>query len=247
MKNKIKFLLQNILGFKNYLFLFSLFTIRKALSRRYEPGFSLFVDRIRNGGIVLDVGANIGITAIPIALNHKSMKVHAFEPIAENFATLQKVVSFHKAGNVSTFNIALGNKSGQLRMIMPLKGKARQQGLSKVYVEGSTEKGIIYDVPVKRLDDLYPEEEISAIKIDVENFEYEVLSGAVNLIRRCHPMVYCELWNNDKRQMVFELFQTEGYSIYIFDAESNSLVPLKDKTTPECNFFLLPEEKKPGF
>lgn len=241
MKNTIKFLMQKLLGFRNYLYLFSLYTIRKALSKQYEPGFFHFIELIPYKGIILDIGANVGITCIPLAKAKKTSVVHAYEPILENFQTLEKAVIFYKSRNVTLFNFALGDQEGKLNMIMPIRGKARQQGLSKVYIENSNETGIKYEVTVKRLDDLYPDDNISAIKIDVENFEYEVLLGAVNLIKRCKPIIYCELWNNEKRFKVFNMLKKLNYTAHLFDNTTKSLIPLNDTTISiDCNFILLP-------
>lgn len=50
-------------------------------------------------------------------------------------------------------------------MIMPIRGNSKMQGLSKAFVEGSNEKGILYDISINRLDDIYPSEtNIKAIK-----------------------------------------------------------------------------------
>ncbi|MET3115766.1 hypothetical protein AAKU52_003523 [Pedobacter sp. CG_S7] len=56
-------------------------------------------------------------------------------------------------------------KKGSSKMIMPIRGNSKMQGLSKAFVEGSNEKGILYDISINRLDDIYPSEtNIKAIK-----------------------------------------------------------------------------------
>lgn len=241
MKNTIKSILQKVFGFKNYLTVFSLYCIRRALKGVYEREFAFFVKMIPDKGIILDIGANIGITAVPLAIRKKGAVVHAYEPIAENFAALSRVTSIYKLENIRLLNLALGQSTGVLKMIMPLQGNAKQQGLSKMYEAGSTEKGKIYDVQVVRLDDRYTDkDQISAIKIDVENFEYEVLKGAGALLNRCKPMVYCELWNNDKRRLVLELMQQQhGYRIYVFDEEKELLNEVQASYAGEVNNFFL--------
>lgn len=241
MKNFIRHILQRSLGFKNYLFFFSLYSIRTIESGNYEPEFIKFIRMIKKRGIILDIGANIGITAAPLSKNAPHAEIHAYEPIAENFSTLSKVAGFLKLKNIKLFNLALGNHEGTLKMIMPLLGNSRMQGLSKAYAEGSDEKGFLYDVPLKRLDDLYPvETEINAIKLDVENFELEVLKGGKKLLERNKPMIYCELWDNENRVLVFELVKSIGYDIYVFDPATDHLEPLESaKAIPGNNFFFI--------
>ncbi|OJV12703.1 MAG: hypothetical protein BGO21_02870 [Dyadobacter sp. 50-39] len=239
MKNFIRAVLQRLLSFPNYLFIFSLYSIRNFESGKYEREFLHFIKIIKKEGKVLDIGANIGITVAPLAKHVVDGEVHAFEPISENFAALKRVIRYLKLQNVKAFNIALGSQEGTLKMIMPSHGNSRMQGLSKAFEEGSDEKGTIYQVQLKRLDDLYPDEiDITAIKIDVENYELEVLKGAKNLLERNKPTIYCELWDNEVRYSVFDLVRSIGYEIYIFDNNSDSLVPvIANSKVSGNNFF----------
>ncbi|CAG5068641.1 hypothetical protein DYBT9623_01373 [Dyadobacter sp. CECT 9623] len=242
MKNFIRYLLQKTLSFKNYLFLFSLYSIRTIEAGKYEREFLHFIKIIKGNGIILDIGANIGITAAPLAKHHPGAQIHAFEPISENFSALQRVVNYLKLNNVKLFNIALGSEDGNLKMIMPVRGNSRMQGLSKAYEEGAGEKGVIYDVPLKKLDHIYPfETNITAIKIDVENFELEVLRGSVEVLKRNKPTIYAELWENDNRTKVFELLKNIGYNSFTFDLQSETLQPVTIREgLPAGNFFFIP-------
>jgi FkbM family methyltransferase len=241
MKDLIRNLLQKLLGFKNYLYYFSLYSIFRIERGKYERSFLHFVKLINNKGIVLDIGANIGITATSLARHLPQTEVHAIEPIAENFGNLERIKEHFKLSNVKLLNVALGNQHGMLKMIMPIRGESKMQGLSKVFVAGSTEKGIIYDVPVNRLDDLYPTEtNIAAIKIDVENFEFEVLKGGLELLKRNMPPIYCELWDNEIRTSVFELLANIGYTAYAYDEHRDYLIPIMAGTqVDDNNFFFL--------
>ena len=239
MKKLLRNLFQKLFGFKNYLFIFSLYSIRKFEKGNYEREFLHFVEIAKNDGIVLDIGANIGITAVPLAKQLNRALIHAYEPITENFHTLTKVTKYLKLSNIELFNLALGSSRGELKMIMPVLDNARMQGLSKAYIEGSGEKGVVYTVPLSKLDDIYRDEaNITAIKIDVENFEYEVLKGSIELLKRNKPIIYCELWDNENRILVFELLNSIGYDKYIYDDKLNALKPLiKTKNENSSNNF----------
>jgi FkbM family methyltransferase len=242
MKSYLRFFLQKVFGFHTYLYYFSMYSIRRVLKGKYEKGFLYFVDQIPNQGIILDIGANIGITAVPIAKKLPNAEIHAFEPIEENFDALSRVINTWKAHNVKLFKVALGDKSGNLKMIMPMNGKVKMQGLSKIYEESTNEKGIIYEVPITQLDTIYNKEKnIKAIKIDVENFELEVLIGEKQLLVDNKPLIYCELWNNEKRLMLVDYLSSLGYSCYIFN--NNKLEPVA--VPNECNdtnFFFIHKE-----
>lgn len=227
------------MGFDNYLLLFSLFKTRQSLKGKYEKGFHYFTTLIPEQGLILDIGANIGITAIPLARLRKEQIVFAFEPILENFRTLKRVASFYKVRNIKMFQTALGSSEGSLRMVMPISSNAKLQGLSKVCEMTATDPGVYYDVSVKRVDDLVDGNEVvSAIKIDVENYEYEVLMGATNTLKKNKPIVYCELWDNQKRQKVFDLMKSIGYDIFLFAENTNSLNQINEQYTGGSNNFL---------
>lgn len=84
-KRSMQALLQNSLGFQRYLYLlarFNLFTMR--YSRR-ERDFMLFMSMLPNDGIVLDIGANIGVMTVPLGKKCSHGKIYAFEPVPENY------------------------------------------------------------------------------------------------------------------------------------------------------------------
>ena len=241
MKNFVRGTLQKTFSFEIYLFLFSLYSIKTAVFGNYEKEFLHFIKIIKKDGIILDIGANIGITAAPLGKSFPKSKIHAYEPIPENFSTLVKVVNYLKIPNIKFFNMALGSEEGSLKMIMPIRGNSKMQGLSKAHKPGSNEEGVLYEVPLKTLDELYPDQTgITAIKIDVENFEFEVLRGGKKLLERNMPMIYCELWDNENRTNVFDLLTSLGYKTYIYTGESATLeqVDLRKKV-PGSNFFFL--------
>lgn len=242
MRKQLKALLQKIFGFNNYLLAYSLYSIRKSLHGKYEEEFDYFIQLIPATGIILDIGANIGITAVALSKFKKAAEVHAFEPIIENFRTLQKVSSIYKISGLKLYNLALGNNNGMLKMILPVINHARQQGLSRVYDESEDVNGKVYNVPVKRLDDLYPgTSSIIAIKIDVENYELEVLQGAIHILEVCRPVIFCELWRNEKRYMVFDFLEKCHYGRYLYNKQTKALEKIQGKVPDSIyNFFFLP-------
>lgn len=238
-KNFIRTVCQKIVGYKNYLFLFSLFTIRRIKSGGHEQEFTFFMSLLPNEGTILDIGANIGIMTVSLARKFPGAKVIAFEPIPNNIEALEKVVSHYKLNNVTVIKTALGEQSGELKMILPVVGNSKMQGLSHVVEDETTgEKGTLYTVPVQKLDDLgalQAASRITGIKIDVENFEYYVLKGGEALLRKHMPVIYCELWDNDRRKLCMDYLTGLGYAIHIYDGKG--LVPFTGQ--PVINFFFI--------
>jgi len=239
-KRTVKLFLQKILGFDNYLFLFSIFTINRLRWNWHEKEFLHFITMIPEDGQVLDIGSNIGIMAVPLAKRVSRGKVYSFEPMPENIKALRRITSFYNLDNIDIFETALGEEKGELKMVMPVIDHVKMQGLSHV-VEGNSldEKGNFFSVPVQKLDDI-PQLQaipvISAIKIDVENFEYYVLKGGHELLKRHKPIIYCELWDNEKRKLTLDYLRKEfAYQVKIFDKDR--LVDYSGQ--PVTNFFLV--------
>ncbi|HEY4875839.1 MAG TPA: FkbM family methyltransferase [Puia sp.] len=220
MKKRIQNLLQKMLGFENYLYYFSRFMIFTARTFAYEMEFSKFIKLVPPGdNIILDIGANIGITSVVLAKKFPGSTIHAFEPIPPNISTVKRIIKHYKLKNVQLHETALGEKEGSLKMVVPVINNVRMQGLSHAYVEGNDEdwnKGDIYYMEMMKLDDviaLKGDKKIVAIKMDVENFEYHVLRGSIELLKKHKPVIYCELWNNEMRQLAISLLKDIGYTI----------------------------------
>jgi len=232
---------QKLIGFENYLFVFSLINIARIRSGRgFEKEFQYFTGLITGEGIILDIGANIGIMTVTLAKKCTQAKVYAFEPIPQNIRTLERVIKHYQLNNVQIFPIALGDKNEEIKMIMPEMQHSKMQGLSHV-LEASDqhEPGEIFSIRMETLDDvpaLQVIAKVSAIKIDVENFEYYVLKGGRELLIKHRPIVYCELWNDGRRSLCIEFMQRLGYKVKIY--QKGGLVDFTGQ--PAINFFFLP-------
>lgn len=224
-KDILRSLGQKLLGFDNYLFFFSVFNISRIQAGESEKEFCHFADMIAGDGAILDIGANIGITAVILAKKHPGATIYAFEPVPGNRKALERIARFYRLKNVNIFAQALGDENGEIAMKMPIHRGARMQGLSHVIESTVPEKGEVFITPIQRLDDI-PElaaiPKISAVKIDVENFEYFVLKGGEALLRKHQPLVFCELWNNERRRLCLAFMQQLGYSVKQFDGEELS-------------------------
>lgn len=243
MKDFFKKLLQALLGFSNYLYVFSLFKIVTLKADRKENDFFFFLKMIPDNGLILDIGANIGIMSVYLGKRKPGSLVHSFEPILENFRALQRIISFFGLKNVYLHQMALGNTNGTIKMVMPVINSVKMQGLSYVPEDQEARpEGVAYNVKLKRLDDV---EEINnsglpvrAIKIDVENYESQVLAGAEQMIRKFRPLIYCELWDNENREKCLAFMKDQNYSVKVLTG--SQLEEFNPEHHKSQNFFFLP-------
>ena len=245
MKNKAKYILHTLLGFRNYLFVFSLYKIYTLKKDRNEKDFFQFLKLIPENTIVLDIGANIGIMTVHLARTIKGITVYSFEPMPNNINALKRIINYFKLKNVKICELALGNTEGEVEMVMPVIANVRMQGLSHVVHHSITEfnEGEKFKVPLVMLDKMdelmNAGQRVSAIKIDVENYEYFVLDGARNLITKHKPIVYAELWENENREKCFALFNNLSYKTFV--VVDNTTIEYDRKKHVTQNFIFLPQ------
>lgn len=244
MKNTVKYIFHKLLGFKNYLFVFSLFKIYTLKRDRNEKDFFQFLSLIPADTAVLDIGANIGIMTVHLARSIKNTTVYCFEPMPNNIAAFKRIVNYFGLQNVKLLEVALGNTEGTVEMVMPVINSVRMQGLSHVVHSSIPEnnEGERFQVPLKMLDKLEilknSPQRISAIKIDVENFEYFVLDGARDILTKNKPIVYAELWDNENRTQCFGLFNELDYVTYVVN--HGELVKYEPAKHKKQNFIFMP-------
>jgi FkbM family methyltransferase len=134
---------------------------------------------LRAGDVVLDIGANIGLTSLTAATRvGASGKVFAIEPHPRIFKFLKGNVSINRVQNVHLYNLALGNSSGKVGF-----ADGRSDDHNSVLPAAAA-----LEVSMVRLDDLnFDRQPIALLKIDVEGYEKFVLEGAAATL----PLVEC--------------------------------------------------------
>lgn len=244
MKTLVKLILQRILGFKYYLYLFSIFIIRKLPWDKHEKDFIYFLKLIPNNGLVLDIGANIGVMSYYLSKKIKYGNVISFEPIPYNFNNLKRLIKKYNLDNIEPYQLALGNSNGEIEMIMPIHHSVKFHGLAHVKSKkhSDIEEGETIVVNMKKLDDVLKSrtQPITGIKIDVENYEFNVLSGAKEILQKNKPIIYCELWDNENRKNTIQLLRSLGYITKVLIR--NKLVEFVPEIHQTQNFFFLPEK-----
>jgi FkbM family methyltransferase len=176
---------------------------------------------IKEGDVVYDVGANIGITSLLFSkLVGVNGKVFAFEPVPANTKDLKSNVTLNNANNIivvekaisdgcrsEMFNLGVDNKSGSLLCF----GK---------------ESGESIPVEVTTLDELIKEgfSLPDFIKIDVEGSAGKVLEGFSQSIAECYPAFLIELHIPQEDGAVGKFLKEHGYRIYRLKRENSDKI-----------------------
>ena len=158
----------------------------------FEPHMvELFRCVAEGSKVILDVGANIGCTAI--LFGDMAEQVHAFEPSPTTFRYLQENVQANSVGNVQLHNLGLGAEAAVTTITFAPNNR------SGGFVSNQTSANadhLTEQIEIRTLDQVLDSMAPAApdfIKIDVEGFEGHVLRGAAATLQRHHPAVVLEL------------------------------------------------------
>jgi FkbM family methyltransferase len=136
------------------------------------------IELCNNRTLALDIGANVGLWSRDFVQSFKH--VIAFEPVAVFRECLEHNV---QGKNFEVQPIALGDQDTQGTMIITEDNSGHSHLDPATMGTGN--------VKVVRLDTLNFDD-VSYIKIDCEGYEYRILQGAEQTIRRCRPVVVIE-------------------------------------------------------
>jgi FkbM family methyltransferase len=160
------------------------------------------VANVREGSVVYDVGAHIGLITFGAArLAGNSGRVIAFEPDPDNVVRLREGCALnHLERRVRVVNSAVWSHGGSEEIgfrrgaSRRSRGGVEADGYQPVLADGPTVK-----VPVMTLDEFADSSGTAPglIKIDVEGGEYEVLRGGETLFARCRPLLLVEVHHRD--------------------------------------------------
>lgn len=178
--------------------------------------------------IALDIGANIGFHAVPLALTLKSLrgggKLYCFEPVPSNRARLEQNLELNGARDLCEIHeFGLSNAPGEAQITLreDFEFGSGTGNAALVIEDGLDAQFRTLPVSLKRLDDWVSERALSRldfIKIDVEGHEDLVFEGALETLRRFRPILLAEMNNSyfqrrkvDLDARMGDLFAPLGY------------------------------------
>jgi FkbM family methyltransferase len=135
----------------------------------YFDGVYVDVLNGRKDMVIMDIGANIGVTVqhfVPYA-----KKVYAVEPSSEHFEALKKNKEFNKWDNVEVFHAAFADKDGEMRLNYNPANRTSNSLTNDYGQGGETVKTFGFDsfMEQNKID------EVDFCKFDTENSEDMIL------------------------------------------------------------------------
>jgi FkbM family methyltransferase len=213
---------------------------------QYENDF-LFFKKIANQHqnlCIIDVGANIGQSAIGFANLFSSSNIFSFEANSD----LEGYLSFCRQmiGERFIYHMTgLSSASTKQTLYVPRRGKVH------IYGEASVDRNAFSDPEVEirigkyhvveteveliEFDSLFLKPDI--VKIDVQGHELSVLQGMQTTIDECSPIFLIE--RSPSQLEINKFLQEKGYKIFLPSKNNKILVPY-DSKLETINMFGIP-------
>jgi FkbM family methyltransferase len=180
----------------------------------FEAEIAVLLGLLRFPGLVIDVGANMGVHTVPLAkeLARQGRTMLSFEPQPVIFQQLCANLALNGLMNVRALPYACGSAPGVVTFSAPDYCQPGNFG----GISMSTQGGIsaVVTAPCHTLDEIVQEAQVALIKIDVEGFELEVLKGAKNLIARWQPAMFIENDRLEKSATLIQWLLDHDYQLY---------------------------------
>ena len=199
---------------------------------------------VNDGDCIFDVGANIGLYSLKLATTFNHLKIYAFEPLPDVYSILSMNLQIYSEKALCFCCALGANNEMQTINYYPaasvLSGisatVSENEGLIETYLDNkladSTElltaeqKSLLTEsrlqcesvqCQVRRISDYiadYSIDCINLLKIDVENFEWEVLQGVDPEHWRLIQQIVIEVHDHDNRlRRVLSFLEERGFSV----------------------------------
>jgi FkbM family methyltransferase len=207
--------------------------------------FALFPDR---DGLFLDVGANAGMSALSFRIYKRKNPILSIEP--NPYHTKDLKFAGRLVGGFSYLAAAAGDRPGVLTLHVPvyrgvpltteasldlgavLESPSLRSRLGN-RMDGKDFVVVETNVPVQRIDDMGLNPDF--VKLDVQGFEYAVLMGTLETLRRARPVLFVET----PTEATYDLMAEEGYHPTAYDVATRRLTDDLENAT---NIVFLPAE-----
>lgn len=192
-----------------------------AIGDGFEDHFSMLSARLlRPDDVVLDIGANIGITALVMSECVPDGHVHAFEAGPSVFSALKGNIERNRIDNISLYDLAIAETPGRVGFHdASAWGHISPGQPDEHFVRATTIDEIVAERRIAKID---------FIKLDIEGFEQAALKGGVRSIGAFQPLIYMEYnswcqvcWSRTNPLQFSEWLMANFQLFYVHDEGEN--------------------------
>lgn len=203
------------------------------LMNGYEDEVADFLAGLYSGGYILDIGANIGLVAIPLALRTEGARAGrrghlvAFEAMPSNYTALRANTLRNGLEDRITSH-CLGLGAGSARTFIEIEGgdgsRTGTANMLPPHLAGRGQQIEIVSLDALRSTARLPKP-VTLVKLDTDGYDLEILKGARTLLAEDRPLLFAELnavclgWHG----------QTLGDAVHFLDAHGYETWPCSSR------------------
>lgn len=179
----------------------------------------------RKDPLIIDCGANIGLSIIYFKTLYPECRIIAFEADGRIFDALQQNIESFGFNNVELHNKAVWTEESELQF--------QVEGSWGGRLVNAGEEGQIIKVEAVRLKDFLINQKVDLLKIDVEGAEYDILLDCADALSEVENLCFEYHSHAGQRQTLQELLeivQKSGFRYHIKEASTRNL-PFIDRVT----------------
>ena len=202
-------------------------TRTKAYITKEPDTLNWIANYISEGDNFYDIGSNTGLYSIYAVKKHvNKIKVFAFEPESQNFATLNRNIYLnHMSSAITSYCLAISNKEEQDKLY--IRNNLRSGEAIHGYKSAYDDQGNLFN-PVHiqgasslSLDDLcfkYTLDFPNHIKIDVDGQEYQIILGAKKTLLDIRLKSICieiteSINKNTETDQIYKNIKSSGFEV----------------------------------
>lgn len=178
----------------------------------------IFIDQIYKQplppkALILDCGANIGLSVLWFKQQDSTARIIAFEPDPTNFQLLEQNIAANKLDNVTCHHAAVWKEDTE-------RAFSSAAGMASGFASQISKDTIA--VSCLRLKS-FLHQPIDFLKIDIEGAEWEVLNdcaSSLDLVKRIFIEYHGQFEEQEKLINILNILQNAGFQFYMQEAAS---------------------------
>lgn len=148
----------------------------------------------KDGDIVIDIGANVGMVSILLAKKFPFLKIYSFEPLKENYDNLLKNIELNNIpeGIITAENKAVTKDGRLINMSINSSNKGGSSTADVISTNSimTKENCQIESITLEEIFKKYNINKLKLLKIDCEGSEYEILYNAnINILNNIENLI----------------------------------------------------------
>jgi FkbM family methyltransferase len=187
----------------------------------------IYKQQLPKNALIIDCGANIGLSVLYLKLQTPSARIIAFEPDENNFNLLKSNVSHFGFTGIELRKEAVWIEDTTLQF--------ESQGSLMGHISENASGSSSAQVKATRLKN-FLNEPVHFLKIDIEGAEYKVvkdIAGSLNNVQSFFLEYHGTFQQNDELNEIFHILRNAGFEYYIKHAIDKHPTPFERKQSPD--------------